>query len=128
MYALLSHLIVGGLLTRQIENIFTEYMYDSASSYLGLALSVSWGCYALLLILWGVYYRELLFRAFGSAVLVIVAIKAIFMDLSGQEALYKVGVLLILGAISFFITWINSKWRVKNGEINGKGEEAVTES
>ncbi|MGO4697360.1 hypothetical protein AB4Z50_24035 [Paenibacillus sp. 2TAB26] len=50
------------------------------------------------------------------------------MDLSGQEALYKVGVLLILGAISFFITWINSKWRVKNGEINGKGEEAVTES
>lgn len=128
VYALLSHLIVGGLLTRQIENVFTEYMYDSASSYLGLALSVSWGCYALLLILWGAYYRELLFRAFGSAVLVIVAIKAIFMDLSGQEALYKVGVLLILGAISFFITWINSKWRVKNGEINGKGEEAVTES
>ncbi|WP_054027935.1 DUF2339 domain-containing protein [Bacillus sp. FJAT-28004] len=128
VYALLSHFIVGGLLTRQIENIFTEYMHESASNYLGLALSVSWGCYSLLLILWGAYYREMLFRWFGSVVLVIVAIKAIFMDLSGQEALYKVGVLLILGAISFFITWINGKWRIRDGEIQDKGEEAATES
>jgi len=84
VYALLSHFIVGGLLTRQIENIFTEYVHESASNYLGLALSVSWGCYSLLLILWGAYYHEVLFRWFGSAVLVIVAIKAIFMDLSGH--------------------------------------------
>ncbi|HTG71652.1 MAG TPA: DUF2339 domain-containing protein [Candidatus Udaeobacter sp.] len=114
IYALLAHLIVGGLLTRQIENIFTEYFTESSSVYMQLALSVSWGCYALLLILWGAYYRELLFRWFGSVVLVLVAIKAIFMDLSGHEALYKVGVLLTLGAISFFITWINGKWRVKD--------------
>ena len=114
IYALLAHLIVGGLLTRQIENIFTEYFTESSSVYMQLALSVSWGCYALLLILWGAYYRELLFRWFGSVVLVLVAVKAIFMDLSGHEALYKVGVLLTLGAISFFITWINGKWRVKD--------------
>lgn len=114
VYALLAHLIVGGLLTRQIENIFTEYFTESSSVYMQLALSVSWGCYSLLLILWGAYYRELLFRWFGSVVLVLVAIKAIFMDLSGQEALYKVGVLLTLGAISFFISWINGKWRVKD--------------
>lgn len=114
VYALFAHLIVGGLLTRQIENIFTEYLNESSSVYMQLALSVSWGCYALLLILWGAYYREQLFRWFGSIVLVLVAIKAIFMDLSGQEALYKVGVLLLLGAISFFITWINGKWRIKD--------------
>ncbi|MDQ8736823.1 DUF2339 domain-containing protein [Paenibacillus sp. LHD-38] len=128
VYALLAHLIVGGLLTRQIENIFTEYMPDSSTVYLALALSVSWGCYSLLLILWGAFYRELLFKWFGSAVLLIVAIKAIFMDLSGQEALYKVGVLLTLGAISFFVTWINGKWRMRDGEAVSLSDDAAHES
>jgi len=119
IYALLAHLIVGGLLTRQIQNIFTEYLPESSSSYMQLALSVTWGFYALLLVLWGVYYRETFFRWVGAAVLVLVAIKAIFMDLSGQEALYKVAVLLVLGAISFFISWISNKWDAKE---NGKEE------
>lgn len=125
-YALLSHFIVGGLLTRQIQNIFTEYLDNISSSYLQLALSLTWGFYALLLMLWGAYYRERSFRWFGAIVLVIVAIKAIFMDLSGQEALYKVVVLLALGAISFFITWINNKWGASTGvsqENNGVTNE-----
>ncbi|WP_138751949.1 DUF2339 domain-containing protein [Paenibacillus sinopodophylli] len=128
IYALLSHLIVGGLLTRQIENIFTEYMPGSHAVYLALALSVSWGCYSLLLILWGAYYRQVLFRWFGSVVLVLVAIKAIFMDLSGQEALYKVGVLLILGLISFLITWINGKWRVQTDAKTGIAKQVTSDS
>ncbi|CAM4509836.1 hypothetical protein FHS16_003057 [Paenibacillus endophyticus] len=128
VYALLAHLIVGGLLTRQIENIFTEYMPGSHAVYLALALSVSWGCYSLLLILWGAYYREVLFKWFGSFILVLVAIKAIFMDLSGQEALYKVGVLLTLGAISFVITWINGKWRVQSDEKPSEDKQATSDS
>lgn len=115
-FALLSHLIVGGLLTRQIENIFTEYFDNISSDYMQMALTVTWGCYALLLILWGAYYKERLFRWFGSAVLVAASIKAIFMDLHGQDALYKIGVLLALGGVSFAITWINGKWGAEKPE------------
>ena len=111
LFALFSHLIVGGLMARQIQNVFTEYLTDLPKVYMALTLSIVWGVYALILVLWGAYYREGLFKWFGSAVLVIVAIKAIFMDLSDQDALFKVIALLILGAISFAVTWINGKWQ-----------------
>lgn len=110
--ALLSHLVVGGLLTLQLANVFDVYFPDASGSALQLSLSVSWGIYALLLFLWGAYQRQMLFRWFGSFVLAGVAVKAIFLDLSGREALYKAAVLLALGAISFLITWVNGKWSV----------------
>ncbi|RIX59366.1 DUF2339 domain-containing protein [Paenibacillus nanensis] len=111
IFALLSHLIVGGLMARQIENVFTEYFDDSPKVYMGLTMSVVWAVYALILMLWGTYYRERTFRWFGAAVLVIVACKTIFMDLSGKDALFKVIVLLILGGLSFLMTWMNGKWQ-----------------
>ncbi|MHA6484760.1 DUF2339 domain-containing protein [Paenibacillus sp. strain BS8-2] len=117
IFALLSHLIVGGLMTRQIQNIFTEYVPNSPGVYKDLTLSLVWGCYALLLILWGAYYRERTFRIFGSIVLLAVAVKAIFLDLDGHDALYKAAMLLVLGGISFAITWINGKWKSEGAEI-----------
>ncbi|MCR2803728.1 DUF2339 domain-containing protein [Paenibacillus soyae] len=111
IFALLSHLIVGGLMARQIQNLFTEYWTDAPKVYMGLTLSIVWAVYALILMFWGAYYRENTFRWFGSAVLAIVAIKTIFMDLSGEAALFKVLVLLVLGGLSFFMTWMNGKWR-----------------
>jgi hypothetical protein len=117
VFALLSHLIVGGLMTRQIQNIFTEYVPNAPGVYEDLTLSLVWGCYALLLILWGAYYRERTFRWFGSVLLVLVAVKAIFMDLDVHDALYKAAMLLVLGAISFAITWINGKWKAEGADI-----------
>ncbi|RKP57272.1 DUF2339 domain-containing protein [Cohnella endophytica] len=113
VFALLAHLIVGGLLTVQIQNVFLVY-YDSAyDQLLQLSLSVSWGVYALLLFLWGAYRNQNLFRIAGSAVLLLVACKAMIIDLEGEQMLYKVFVLLLLGGISFLITWINGKWKAE---------------
>ncbi|WP_165867303.1 DUF2339 domain-containing protein [Paenibacillus pinisoli] len=117
IYALLSHLIVSGLMARQIQNIFTEYFADAPRFYMDLTLSVVWAVYALMLMLWGAYYKEKTFRWFGTAVLVIVAFKAIFMDLSGKDALFKVLVLLVLGGLSFAMTWINNKWQAPEQKI-----------
>ncbi|MBO9600344.1 MAG: DUF2339 domain-containing protein, partial [Cohnella sp.] len=122
LLALLSHLIVGGLLTVQIQNVFRIYFENESGQLLALSLTVSWGVYALLLFLWGAYHRQPPFRWFGSVVLILVAIKAVFMDLHGEEALYKVFVLLVLGGISFLISWVNAKWKGKTG-----GEEAVAQ-
>ncbi|WEK55517.1 MAG: DUF2339 domain-containing protein [Candidatus Cohnella colombiensis] len=110
VFALFSHLIVGGLLTVQISGVFYEYFDSASNNMMQLSLSVSWGVYALLLFLWGAYRGQNLFRWFGTVVLLIVAVKAMFMDLSGQDMLYKVLVLILLGGISFLITWVNNKW------------------
>ncbi|SFJ00826.1 Predicted membrane protein [Paenibacillus sp. UNC496MF] len=107
-YALLSHLVVGGLLTVQITNAADEYDWHVAT---GLLLSVVWAVYALLLFLWGAYSRGRLFRWFGSGVLVAVAAKAVLLDLKGEDTLYKILTFAVLGVICFGITVVNQRWR-----------------
>ncbi|MNC24856.1 hypothetical protein D3C75_729240 [compost metagenome] len=110
LFAVASHLIVGGLLTLQIGNIFEEYDLNSFWD-LNLTLSVSWGVYALLLFLWGASSKQRLFRYFGSVVLALVSIKIFFFDLSGEDSIYKVLVLLLMALISFTISYINHRWK-----------------
>ena len=110
IYAILSHLIVGGLLTVQIENIWSEY--NLPSNWESLSLSISWGVYALLLFIWGAYTQTSLYKIFGSVVLVFVAIKTIFFDLTGSETFYKVIALMVLGLISFAISFVNNRWKI----------------
>lgn len=109
-YSILSHLIVGGLLTIQVRNMISEYHWSGWMD-LQLTLSISWGIYALLLFLWGAHSRQSVFRVFGSCVLIGVAAKTLLLDLSGSETIYKVLVLFLLGIITFTIAYVNSKWK-----------------
>ncbi|WP_028547945.1 DUF2339 domain-containing protein [Paenibacillus sp. UNC451MF] len=124
VYSIMSHLIIGGLLTVQVENMIAEYKLDPMLD-LQLTLSISWGIYALLLFLWGAYSRQSLFRVFGSLVLLCVAAKTLVFDLAGSETLYKVIVLFILGIITFCIAYVNGKWQ--SGIPKLKNEEAQQE-
>jgi uncharacterized membrane protein len=45
-------------------------------------------------------------------VLVFVAIKTIFFDLTGSETFYKVIALMVLGLISFAISFVNNRWKI----------------
>ncbi|SFB48408.1 Predicted membrane protein [Cohnella sp. OV330] len=120
--ALGAHLVVGGLLTVQITGLFEAYDWGNGeTTLLRIALSLAWGVYALLLFFWGAYRREPLFRWFGSGVLVIVALKAMILDLQGEETLLKVLVLLGLGGISFLVTWVNGRWAPQADKVvNGR--------
>lgn len=100
IFGIISHLIIGGLITVQIGNIWEEYTLNQA--FLALAYSVSWGMYALSLFFWGTWYKRRFYEVCGSVVLVLVSIKAILFDLSGAETYYKVIVLLILG----YFNWL----------------------
>jgi hypothetical protein len=124
--SVLAHLVVGGLLTFQIVNIWN--FYDVEFMQLGLTMSVSYGIYALLLFLWGAYSNQKFFRWFGSVVLVLVALKTIFIDLSGSDTFFKIIVLMILGLISFGITAINNKWQSgeKTEEVAQVGMDSTT--
>ncbi len=115
VFSILSHLVVGGLLTFQIDNLWEFYKIDFID--LGLTYSITWGIYALLIFLWGAYSKQALFRWFGSGVLVLVAVKTIFFDLSGSETIAKIFVLFILGLITFAISFINNMWKGEKKEV-----------
>lgn len=120
VYALLSHLIVGGLLTVQIINASDAYVWETGTM---LLLSVTWGVYALLLFLWGAYSRGRLFRWFGSGVLAVVAAKTLLFDLSGEDTLYKIAAFFVLGLICFGITLVNQRWREREQTRQAKRAE-----
>lgn len=113
-FALLAHLIVGGLLTVQITAASDAYDWMPEST---LVLSVSWAAYALLLFLWGAYTRGSLFRWFGSGVLAIVSAKTLLFDLGGEDTLYKIVVFFVLGIICFGITLINKHWKDREPKV-----------
>lgn len=117
-FSVISHLIVGGLLTFQIDNLWKEYTIKAFD--LWLTLSVTWGIYALLIFMWGAYSKQSIFRWFGSAVLVLVAVKTIFYDLSDSEMIYKILAMFILAIITFAISYINSKWKNETKAIEQK--------
>lgn len=118
MFSVIGHIIVGGLLKLQIMNLFEEYklggFWDEA-----LILSVVWGVYALLLFLWGAYSKQRVFRLFGSVVLGLVSVKVLFFDLSGEDTVLKVLVLLAMSAISFAISYINHRWSEPDARADG---------
>ena len=100
LFALAAHVIVGGLLTVQINNSFEAYPLANPSLTYHVnmaALSVSWGVYALLLVAWGMYRKTALFRWFGLAATGVVLGKVILLDLSGLDTLYKMIALACIG-------------------------------
>lgn len=110
VWSMLSHLIVGGLLT--VQTMYSFDLYDwGGFGELSLALSVAWGLYAVLLSLWGAVSRQRAFRYFGSTVLIAVAVKAVFFDPMSGEPLYRAAALLLLGGLSFAVTAVNARWR-----------------
>ncbi len=109
--AIVSHIVVGGLLTIQIENTWKAYDYK----FLGVesASSFSWIVYSLVLFLWGSHTKSKVFRIFGSIVLVATTLKVLFSDLSGESTLYKAIFLLIIGLVILLIAFVNQKWEEK---------------
>ncbi|MGI9543404.1 MAG: DUF2339 domain-containing protein, partial [Cyclobacteriaceae bacterium] len=71
--ALLSHAVLGGLLTVQVQNLWDAYAITTVR--LSLVLSVVWMVYALSLFLWGAYSQQNIFRWVGSMVLVFTSLK-----------------------------------------------------
>lgn len=112
-FAILGHLVIGGLLTIQIQNTWNAYNFQIIE--VDIMLSVAWTIYSLLLFLWGAYTRGTVFRTFGSVVLILTSLKVLFFDLSGKSNGYKAIFFLILGVIIIAIALVNNKWSNQEG-------------
>jgi uncharacterized membrane protein len=106
--AIASHVVVGGLLTVQVQNIWEAY--EVAFITLNLSLSIVWMVYALLLFIWGAFTKVMVFRLLGTLVLLATSIKIFFWDLSQATSIQKVVFLLIAGGLTLLIAWVNKRW------------------
>ena len=99
--ALIGHILIGGLLSIQIMNLWEAYDLHFISK--GLSLSLSWFVYALILFFWGSKSRQRLFSNLGAFVLIVSTCKVFLFDLSGDSSIQKVIFLLVLGGLTLGI-------------------------
>ncbi len=119
VFAIIANIIVAGLFTIQIKNIWLAYDIDNFSR--PLAISISYIVYALLIFLWGAHTKAVSFRIMGTVVLLVTSIKVFFWDLSGNANISKMIFLIIIGLLTLGIAHINKKWMEKDE----KDREAV---
>jgi uncharacterized membrane protein len=106
--AIFSHIVIGGLFTIQIQNVWEAYTV--AFIKLHLMLSIMWMLYALVIFVWGALSKGKVFRYLGSVVMIVTAIKILTFDLRGEATIYKVIFLLIIGLIILGIAYVNKNW------------------
>lgn len=109
LMALLSHILIGGLLTVQIMNLWDAY--DMSNVNQDLTLSLMWFIYALVIFLWNKYAQHILFNMMGVVVLVVSTLKVIFWDLDAQSSIQKIVFLVVLGGITLLIGKLQVKKR-----------------
>lgn len=107
MTALLGHIVVGGLLSIQILNLWEAYDLHFVSE--DLSLSVCWFVYALILFLWGAKSRSVIFSILGGGVLVLSTLKVFLWDLTGDSTIQKVLFLLVLGSLTLLIAKVRAR-------------------
>ncbi len=115
--AIISHLVVGGLFTVQIVNVHDAY--DLPDVTLMLTISIMWMLYAILIFLWGMFSKDMLYKSFASIVVIITSLKVFFIDLQGASSIDKVVFLLIIGGMTFLMAFLDKKLEEKI-EIKGK--------
>ena len=111
LMAIAANIIVGGLFTVQIKNLWIAYDIEFISR--SIAISISYMVYALLIFIWGAHTKAISFRIMGSVVLIVTAIKVFFWDLSGDASLSKMIFLSIIGLLTLGIARINKYWMDK---------------
>lgn len=104
--ALISHALIGGLLTIQIMNLWSAY--DMKGLNQDLVLSLCWFVYALVIFVWNRFSGHGLFRIIGGVVIIISSLKVLIWDLSGESSFQKIVFLLILGGVSLVIAKLQS--------------------
>lgn len=106
--AIVAHLVVGGLLTIQIDNLWEAYTISGIKS--GIVISTAWFLYALGLFVWGKFTKTKAFMWLGGMVLVVSSLRMWIIDLPGESNVYKVLFLSLSGGVILLIGYVHRKW------------------
>jgi uncharacterized membrane protein len=92
------------------ELIYIMKFNDLQGSY-KLGLSILWGCYALLVIGLGIWKKKKHLRLAAIGFFILTIVKLLFYDLSQLTNIAKVIVLVILGLLLLFASFLYNKYK-----------------
>lgn len=124
--ATLGHIVVGGLLTIQIQNLWEAYTISTLKP--GIVVSTSWFLYAFGLFLWGKFTKTKVFLWLGGLVLVVSSLKMWLWDLPGESGIYKVLFLALSGGVILLVGFVHRKWMDEDPSITLNAEANKSES
>lgn len=120
-YDILMFVSILWLLSSEFINLMT--LGDSSQSY-KLGLSILWGIYALLLVVWGIWKQEKHLRLASIGLFGITLLKLFFYDISHLETLHKTIVFVSLGVLLLAISFIYNKYKsLISNEISSEKSE-----
>jgi uncharacterized membrane protein len=105
---LLLHTIVLWLLSSELLHWLS--IYGSENQY-KLALSILWGCYALFIVVIGLWKRRKLLRFGGIALFTITLVKLFFYDISHLGTISKTIVFVSLGVLLLIVSFLYNKYK-----------------
>ncbi|MBK3519182.1 DUF2339 domain-containing protein [Carboxylicivirga marina] len=130
LMAITANIIVAGLFTIQIKNLWQAY--DITFMSRSLAISISYIIYALLIFIWGAHTKAITFRVMGSVVLILTSCKVFFWDITGNASISKMIFLTIIGLLTLLIARINKHWiekeKLEPGELSDNGDKLTQAS
>jgi hypothetical protein len=85
-------------------------VYGSANQY-KLALSIFWGCYALLVIVIGMWKRKKFLRFGGIGLFTLTLVKLFFYDISHLSTISKTIVFVSLGVLLLIVSFLYNKYK-----------------
>ena len=113
--ALITHIVVAGLLTVQIMNLWDAYNMQFLN--VDLTLSLCWFLYALVLSIWNRKLQLKLFKVITAIVLVVSTGKVVLWDLGNESSVQKIIFLLVLGGITLLIGKMYTNHSEKNTPV-----------
>lgn len=90
--------------------------YNGKQEIYGLALSIFWGIYSVIIIAVGIWKKKKHLRILGIVIFGLTLIKLFFFDLSHLTTIAKTIVLIALGALMLLTSFLYNKYKIEDEE------------
>lgn len=106
----LMHLSILWMLSSELLRILE--IYDSANTY-KLGISILWGCYALFMIIIGIWKRMKHLRIMGMVIFAITLVKLLLFDLDRLSTIAKAGLFILIGVFLLLVSYLYLRFKSK---------------
>lgn len=104
-------LVIHGVVLSVLSAEYLLWTNNGNDEQYKLGLTILWGVYALMLIVWGIYKKQKHFRLAAIALFVITLVKLFMYDLAESGTITKTVSFISLGAILLLVSYLYHRYK-----------------
>lgn len=116
VYAIAEILFYLAILWVSSSELIHWLDFTGKSETYGLALSIFWGIFSVIIIAFGIWKKKKHLRILGIVIFAITLVKLFFYDLSNLTAISKTIVMISLGALLLLTSFLYNKYTIEDEE------------